>query len=74
MSRTKQIPVALPSSVREWYQQRADAVGLPLASYVRMRLIGLMHDDTNAGTNRAPSPMPVTDGHENDRTLSFDSE
>jgi len=53
--RTKQIPIALPDAIRDWYQHQADNLCIPLATYLRMKLIEV---HTNA-TRESIKPEPA---------------
>jgi hypothetical protein len=53
--RSKQIPIALPDTIRDWYQQQADSIGIPLATYLRMKLTEAY---TNA-TRESVKPEPA---------------
>ncbi len=57
--RTKQIPIVLPEHVRIWYQRNADQLGIPIATYVRMRLTEVYVTETQQRDPQATPAAPA---------------
>jgi hypothetical protein len=51
--RTKQIPIALPDTIRAHFQQQADKLRIPLATYLRCKLAELYISETGTATPNA---------------------
>lgn len=56
--RTRQIPISLPDSIRDWYQQQADKLCIPLAAYLRMKLVEVQISATRENATAVPAARP----------------